>query len=154
MRRRHRPPNVLLVVLDSVRAANCSLYGFPRPTTPFLESFAEDATTYAQARAPSNWSLPSHVSLFTGLETHDHRVTVHDRLRPGHTVFEALADRKYETGLFTENGFLTGHDAGLDAAFDAVVDVPDAHDDRTVAKLTTMFDDVVDARDGMVGPAE
>ena len=122
-------PNVLLIVLDSVRAKNCSLYGAARTTTPFLESLSEEAVTYAQARAPSNWSLPSHVSIFTGLEAHEHRLTVHDRLRPGNTVFESLAENGYETGLFTENGFLNGHDSGIGECFDTVVGVPDDYDD-------------------------
>ena len=123
-------PNVLLIVLDSVRARNCSLYGYERETTPFLRSFADRATVYTQARAPSNWSLPSHVSLFTGFETHEHRVTVHDRLRPGNTVFDALADNGYETGLFTENGFVAAHDVGLYEAFETVRTVPEAYDGR------------------------
>ena len=123
-------PNVLLVVLDSVRAANCSLYGARRSTTPFLETLAARARTYTQARAPSNWSLPSHVSVLTGLETHDHGVTVHDRLLPGNTVFEAFAAAGYETGLFTENGFLTGHAVGIEECFGTVVDVPDEYPDR------------------------
>jgi arylsulfatase A len=123
-------PNVLLVVLDSVRAADCSLYGTPRPTTPFLRSFAEGATTYTQARAPSNWTLPSHVSLLTGLETHDHRVTVHDRLQSGSTVFEALEARGYGTGLFTENGFLSSHEVGVKDCFETVVGVPDEYAGR------------------------
>ncbi|RXK47994.1 sulfatase [Halorientalis pallida] len=117
--------NLLLVVLDSVRAANCSLYGYPRQTTPTLESLADEATVYEQARAPSNWSLPSHVSLFTGLQTSAHRVTVHDALEPGHTVWDDFADAGYDTGLFTENGFVASHPAGLDEPFDTVVTVPD-----------------------------
>jgi len=121
-------PNVLLVVLDSVRARNCSLYGHRRDTTPFLGSLAAEATLYTQARAPSNWSLPSHVSTFTGIETHAHKVTTHDRLRPGHTAFEALEDRGYRTGLFTENGFLASHEAGLHRAFGTVRTVPDEYD--------------------------
>lgn len=122
-------PNVLLVVLDSVRARNCSLYGHRRETTPVLGSLAEEATVYTQARAPSNWSLPSHVSLFTGLETHAHRVTTHDRLATGHTVFETLADRGYATGLFTENGFLASHEVGVKAAFETVETVPEEYPD-------------------------
>lgn len=129
-------PNVLLVVLDSVRAHNCSLYGYRRPTTPALESLADEATVYTQARAPSNWSLPSHVSLFTGLEAHEHRVTVHDRLLSGNTVFEELAGRGYDTGLFTENGFLATHEVGLNDAFGTVETVPercpDAYDTATL----------------------
>lgn len=123
-------PNVLLVVLDSVRAMNCSLHGAPRATTPFLDRFATEARTYTQARAPSNWSLPSHVSLLTGLETHEHGVTVHDALRPGNTVFDDLAAAGYATGVFSENGFLTGDAFGLSAAFRTVVDVPDVSPDR------------------------
>ena len=121
-------PNVLLVVLDSVRAQNCSLYGHRNRTTPFLESLASDATVYTQARAPSNWSLPSHVSLFTGIEAHAHKVTVHDRLQPDTTIFESLADQEYGTGLFSENGFLTSHETGLKNAFETVVGVPDQYD--------------------------
>ncbi len=125
-----RRPNVLLVVLDSVRAADCPLYDARRETTPRLSRFAAEGRTYTGARAPSNWSLPSHVSLFTGIETHAHRVTVHDRLLPGNTVFEDLADRGYETGLFTENGFLAGHEVGVKEAFETVETVPDDHPDR------------------------
>lgn len=123
-------PNVLLVVLDSVRAQNCSLYGYRRQTTPTLASLAEESTVYTQARAPSNWSLPSHVSLLTGFEAHEHRVTIHDRLHPGHTVFDTLAGRGYDTGLFTENGFVASHDVGLHEAFETVRTVPDDPPER------------------------
>jgi arylsulfatase A len=123
-------PNLLLVVLDSVRAMSCSVYGAPRTTTPFLEALATEARTYTQARAPSNWSLPSHVSLFTGLETHEHRVTVHDSLLPGNTVFEELAAAGYTTGVFSENGFLTGSQFGISEDFQTVIDVPDEYPDR------------------------
>jgi arylsulfatase A-like enzyme len=122
--------NVLLVVLDSVRAANCSLYGYQRPTTPALESLADNATVYRSARAPSNWTLPSHVSLFTGLEAATHGVTIHDQLEPGHTVWDDLGDAGYDTGLFTENGFVADHSVGLSEPFDTVVSVPDDPPDR------------------------
>ena len=122
--------NVLLVVLDSVRAANCSLYGYGRTTTPALESLADSATVYRSARAPSNWTLPSHVSLFTGLETDAHGVTIHDRLEPGHTVWDDLADAGYDTGLFTENGFVADHEVGLSDPFDTVISVPDDPPER------------------------
>ncbi len=122
--------NVLLVVLDSVRAANCSLYGYRRATTPTLQRLAAESVVYDQARAPANWSLPSHVSLFTGYETHRHEVTVDHRLAAGHTVFETLAAAGYETGLFSENGFLTSPVFGLADAFDTVVGVPDSAPDQ------------------------
>lgn len=64
----HRP-NILVIILDAVRARNCSLYGYHRETTPFLEEFADRSIVFTQARAPSVASLPSHASMFTGLHT-------------------------------------------------------------------------------------
>ena len=120
--------NVLLIVLDSVRAANCSLYGYRWDTTPELDALAAESTVYDGARAPSNWTVPSHVSTFTGLPTHVHGVTIHDRLDPGHTVFERLAASGYDTGLFTRNGFLASHEVGIHEAFETVETADDGFD--------------------------
>jgi hypothetical protein len=68
-------PNVLLVVLDSVRSANTSVDGYAEPTTPFLARFADSATHYTQARSPGSWSLPNHISIVTGRRVAEHRVT-------------------------------------------------------------------------------
>lgn len=120
-------PNVLLVVLDSARAQNMSLYGYERETTPFLETLAERATVYEQARAPARWSLPSHVSLFTGLETAQHGVYDEQYRFEGDTVWDTLSAAGYETGLFSYNVFLVDESFGLRDQFDHVVgqlDVP------------------------------
>lgn len=115
-------PNVLLLIVDSLRADRTSLHGFRRATTPFLNSVADEATVYTEARAPDRWSLPSHASLFTGYHAAEHGVTTEgDALEPGHTVFERLADDGYATGVFSENPYLTTLDTGLAAGFETVV---------------------------------
>ncbi|SEO82200.1 Arylsulfatase A [Halogranum amylolyticum] len=119
--RRQTRPNVLLVVLDSVRAGNTSLHGHANETTPFLDEFATSATRYDQARSPGSWSLPSHTSVFTGLHVAEHGVTepTH-RLAAGNTIFEELRSDGYETAVFSENPWLTVMDVGLDAGFETV----------------------------------
>jgi len=116
-------PNVLLVVLDSVRASNCSLYGHANDTTPFLDSFGTDrATVYDQARAPGARSVTSHVSLFSGLHVAEHGVaSAAERLDPTVSVFHKLRADGYETGIFTENDWLTAVDVGLKDGFNEVV---------------------------------
>lgn len=116
-------PNVLLVVLDAVRADHTSLLGHDRRTTPALERFADGATSYEFAYAPSNWSLPSHASLFTGYQVPEHRAAVqYDTLEPGHTVWERLRDEhEYDTGVFSQNEFITADEYGLSRGFDTVV---------------------------------
>lgn len=59
-------PNVLLIVLDTVRAQNLSLHGYPRPTTPHLEQLARRGVCFDRAISTVSWTLPSHASLFTG----------------------------------------------------------------------------------------
>lgn len=114
-------PNVLLVIMDSVRAANTSLHGHEHETTPFLEEFAEQATVYEQARSPGTWSLPSHTSIFTGLHVAEHGVTrARHRLEHGHTIFEKLSKDGYETGVFSENTWITDMNVGLKDTFDTV----------------------------------
>lgn len=65
-------PNIVLIVLDTVRADHMSCYGYEWNTTPVMTELATTATLYTRARATSPWTLPSHASLFTGLYPHEH----------------------------------------------------------------------------------
>ena len=99
------PNNVLVVILDSVRAKNTSLHGYGRETTPFLSTFADRSTVYTQARAPGIHSIASHVSMFTGAHVEEHGATHHTTaIDPTRTVWHDLErEHGYATGLFTNN---------------------------------------------------
>lgn len=95
-------PNVILIVLDTVRADHLSLYGYHRRTTPWLERFAETATLYPHCFAGSYSTLPSHSTMLTGLYPRTHGAA---NLPPGLSVgepldsrFETLAERLAELG--------------------------------------------------------
>jgi arylsulfatase A-like enzyme len=71
-----RRPDVVLIVLDTVRADHLAPYGHSRVTTPRLDAFARrHAVRYVNARSTSSWTLPSHASLFTGLMPAQHGAT-------------------------------------------------------------------------------
>jgi len=103
-------PDVLIVVLDTVRADHVGVYGYERETTPNLDSIAADGVVFADATAPATWSLPSHASLFTGVfpATHgahsEHRALSHDGPP---TLAEVLAGHGYETRCFTANAWFS-----------------------------------------------
>jgi arylsulfatase A-like enzyme len=60
-------PDVLLVVLDTVRADRLSAYGHERLTSPYVDGLAEGAgVLFEDCTAPAAWTWPSHASLFTG----------------------------------------------------------------------------------------
>lgn len=98
-------PDVVLVVLDTVRAANMSTYGYSRDTTPTFSRLAGEGALFLDATAPSTWSLPSHASLFTGLFPSGHGAHAETRvLAPDvPTVAEVLGENGYETLCFTAN---------------------------------------------------
>lgn len=59
------PRNVLLVVVDTLRADRLSLYGYHRPTSPHLDAFAREGVTFLNARSPAGCTFPSVNALLT-----------------------------------------------------------------------------------------
>ena len=111
-------PNVLLIVLDTVRADRMSAYGYPRPTTPALEQLAKRAVRFTEARATAPWTLASHASMFTGRLPHELGVEWSTALRNNFpTLAEELGSRGYATAGFAANIGYCSYDTGLDRGF-------------------------------------
>jgi arylsulfatase A-like enzyme len=102
------PPNVLVVVLDTVRKDHLTPYGYDSPTTPNLEAFASEATVFEEAVAPAPWTLPVHASLFTGLYPSQHRADQENPYLEGTTTLaQTLSAAGYETGCYSSNAWIT-----------------------------------------------
>lgn len=111
-------PNVVLLILDTVRAKSLSLYGTPQETTPSLQKWASRGVVFDAAYSTTSWTLPSHASMFTGqypsLVSAD-RVSPLDTVRP--TLAEAFRDRGYATAGFVANIDMAGYHTGLARGF-------------------------------------
>lgn len=118
-------PNVLLIIWDTVRASSLSLYGYSRPTTPELERLATTSTTFDWAIASAPWTLPTHCSMFTGLEPKDHGCGWLVPLGQGPTTLAEVFGRNgYRTGGFVANRFYATHETGLERGFVTYSDFP------------------------------
>ena len=118
-------PNVLLLVLDTVRAWNLGWYGYGRPTTPLLDRRFAQGVIFDRALATAPWTLPSHASMFTGRFPADLSAgwaTGLDGTYP--TVAEVLARAGYATGGFVANYRYTGASTGLARGFSHYEDYP------------------------------
>ncbi|HEV7732826.1 MAG TPA: sulfatase [Candidatus Binatia bacterium] len=102
-------PDVVVVVLDTVRADHVSAYGYERPTTPNFDALAADGLLFLEAISPATWSLPSHASLFTGRFASAHAAhDEHRYLDPGSsTLAETLAAAGWDTRSFTANAWIS-----------------------------------------------
>lgn len=111
-------PNVVLVVLDTVRAQNLGLYGYGRQTSPRLDRFAKTGVTFDRAFSTSPWTLPSHGTLFTGQFP---GALSADWLTPLDgtytTVAELFARRGYVTSGFVGNLIYCTAQTGLNRGF-------------------------------------
>ena len=106
------PPNLIVVVLDCVRAKSLRVCGSEAPAeTPELDRLASRGVTYTHAVAPANWTVPSHWSMLTGQYPAVHRLRLAGRVANApDTVSIELSHGGYETALFSEQEFLV---AGL-----------------------------------------
>ncbi|MBK8248074.1 MAG: sulfatase [Gemmatimonadetes bacterium] len=112
-------PNVLLIIWDTVRAANLGAYGYGRATTPELDQLAKSGATWNWAMAPAPWTLPSHCSMFTGRHPGEHSCRWDDPLRGAPETVAAVFRRQgWRTGGFVANPFYTTHETGLQHGFD------------------------------------
>jgi arylsulfatase A-like enzyme len=111
------PPNVIVIVVDTLRADRLGAYGDPQGLTPFLDRLARRGTVFANAYAASSWTCPSIASLFTSRSVSHHGVvSFQSRLADDEITFaEQLAAAGYVGGGFSanlrltmENGFAQG----------------------------------------------
>lgn len=110
---------VILISLDTLSAEHLSLYGYERPTSPFLDSLAEKAVVFDWAIVQLPGTLPSHMSMFTGLYPNQHGVFPPDSVLADGilTVPMLLEASGIRTGGHTENGYVSGR-YGFSRGFD------------------------------------
>ncbi|MEM6572567.1 MAG: sulfatase [Planctomycetota bacterium] len=106
-RETERRPNVLLIVLDTLRADRLGCYGYDRPTSPYLDSFARESVLFEDVWSGAPWTLPSHASLLSSLHAIEHGVFDAGSRLAGEveTLAEVLWKAGYETAAFTEGGY-------------------------------------------------
>ncbi len=118
-------PNIILLILDTVRASNLSLYGYTRPTTPVLDSLAKASTVFDAAFSTAPWTAPSHASMMSGLWASqagaDYLNPMHDSVT---TVAQVLDSLGYHTGGFIANAGYAGYQLGISRGFSHYEDFP------------------------------
>ena len=108
-RSKPRRPNVVVVLVDTLRVDRVGMFGGGRKLTPFLDSLAPSGFVFERAYAQAPWTNPSIASLFTGRYPAQHGVvTFSAALDPGEqTLAESLAADGYATGAFIANGLVS-----------------------------------------------
>ncbi|HEX2253057.1 MAG TPA: sulfatase [Thermoanaerobaculia bacterium] len=101
----------ILVSIDTLRADHLGAYGYGRDTSPFLDRLAARGVLFENAVVPLPGTLPSHMSMFTGLYPPEHGVYPPDKVLSAEieTLPEAFRRHGFRTAGFTEGGYMSGH---------------------------------------------
>jgi arylsulfatase A-like enzyme len=101
-------PNVIILLIDTLRKDHMSLYGYHRTTTPYLDKFAQDAQVFQNAITSCSWTSPAVASLFTGLYPSTHGC-VSFSSEGKEKIVDILDDRLVTFAeILKKNGYLTG----------------------------------------------
>jgi tetratricopeptide (TPR) repeat protein len=123
-----KPPPIVLISVDTLRADHVSCYGYRRIATPHLDALTKGGTLFSAVNSQVPLTFPSHVSLFTstypffnGIEDNG------ETLRPNAlTLATVLKAHGYRTGAVV-GGFVLDRRFGLDQGFDAYDSTFDLH---------------------------
>lgn len=113
-------PNILLYVVDTLRADHVGTYGYDRGTTPHLDALARRGVVFENARAQSSWTRPTVASMLTGRTPWSHGTNgQRDSLSPDVAYLpQLLSEAGYETAAVITNGVVSGR-FGFDRGFDS-----------------------------------
>jgi arylsulfatase A-like enzyme len=113
------PRTVVLISIDTLRPERLGVYGNAADVSPRIDALAQDAVVFDQALALSPWTLPSHMTMLTGLDPVAHGVrklggVLSERVT---TLAEALKAAGFRTAAFTDGG-LVHHSSGMGQGFE------------------------------------
>jgi arylsulfatase A-like enzyme len=94
-------PNIILITFDALTAENMSLYGYERPTTPFMSKWANRASVFTKTEAASTWTPPTVASLMLGKRVWTHQLYHSEGPHPVKSATENLPL------LLETNGYIT-----------------------------------------------
>lgn len=118
--------NVILMVVDALRADRLGCYGAARDTSPHVDRLAEKGVLFANARAQSSWTIPSTATVLTGQYSYTHGLydAYHWYLVPGiDTITQAFLDAGFSTTAFVSN-HLVSEDNNFTKGFKSFHEIP------------------------------
>lgn len=133
-----RPFNLLLITVDTTRADRFGCYGYDKPTTTCIDRLAARGILFEHAVSPVPITLPSHATILTGLDPHEHGVRNNNTfaLDDAHTtIAERLKESGFVTGA-TLGAFPVDGRFGLSQGFDSYDDRFDPHTQRAALRMT------------------
>lgn len=117
-----KPPNVVFITVDTLRADHLSSWGYHLKTSPNIDKLASDGVRYANAYTVTSRTAPSHYSMFTGRYPQEHGSKLNGFAVPENTKFlflpQIFQKNGYENAAFASSWVVTERLTRLGRFFD------------------------------------
>ncbi len=106
--RSQNAPNVILIIVDALRADHLGAYGYAQKTSPFFDRWCKQGALFEHVTSQSSWTKTSMASLLSGLEAETVQVFLYEDTLPEEvdTLAEILSRHGYQTGYVQTNPWL------------------------------------------------
>ncbi len=146
-------PNIVLIVVDTLRRDHLGVYGYERPTSPNLDCLAADAVRYDAAQSQAPWTLPSVAALLTGRDVAPLGIVDDENVLDEEFLLlsEVLGERGYVTGGIVSHKFVSA-EWGFAQGFDSFDD-SEARGHMAVSS-PSLTDKAIAFIEGLIAPIE
>ena len=145
-------PNVIVYVIDCLRADHVGAYGYELPTTPELDALATDSVVFEDLASCAPWTKPSTACLFTSLLPIYHQErTVDDALSQERTTLaEAFRGAGYTTAAWVANPVIDPRVFFFNQGFDRWADLRSFEERTTRTHANALEPDAADITAGVL----
>jgi arylsulfatase A-like enzyme len=137
-KKRKTPDFVFIIVADTLRWDFLGAYNKEKKCSPHIDRFSKDAAVFTQAYSTSPWTVPAHVSMFTGLFPNNHQVNyANKKLHKDKSIpvlFEKLQDRFITYSV--NDSHMVSSKFGFYRGFDIYAELKRVHRNRASSKRT------------------
>jgi len=118
-------PNILFILIDTVRADHMGCYGYPKDTTPYIDTLAADGVLFDTAIAHAPYTTPSVASVFSGRYPSEQLILKSNSLQKGASLIIQFQKNQYHTAGFSANPLISAK-TSFDQGFEYYVTRPQA----------------------------
>ncbi|MBZ0272484.1 sulfatase-like hydrolase/transferase [bacterium] len=145
-------PNLVFIVIDTLRADHLGVYGYARPTSRNIDRFAAQATVFERMYSPSPWTMPATASMFTSLPPRDHGIAEWKHPLEGRllTLAEVLNEEGYDTEAVVSHVIFRpkyGFNQGFDRFDTSVLKLGESKSIASSKEVTDLAIEAVDRLD-------
>lgn len=116
-------PNIILIIIDCLRADHLGSFGYKRDTTPYLDRLSKNSLVFKETFSSAPWTKPAVASLFTSLHPNTHTAISSKKSLPLPltTLAEVLKKNGYATYFFNGGNEFCGDEFNFNQGFDVYI---------------------------------